>query len=113
MKGFPAGQTSQKATAKALIGLSDHLSVTFTGNQTSTRLKIRWVPLKAVLAVNADRGLDVTETGNFLVELTDQNSTQSCTLLGMLTIQCDGRAGFKEHKKMCLDNDCTGCRKQS
>ena len=103
MKGLPTGQASQKATATSLIGRSDRLSVALTGNQTLTGLKIRWVPLKAVLAVNADRGLDITQTGNFLVELTDQNSTQSCTLLSKLIIQCDSRAGFEEHKEMCLE----------
>jgi hypothetical protein len=105
MKGFPTGQASQKTRAKSLIGKSDHLSVTLTGNQTLGGLKIRLVPLKAVLAVNANRGLAITETGDFLVELTDQNSTQSCTLFNMLTIQCDAMAGFEEHKEMCVERE--------
>ena len=106
MKSTGQIKASQKATAK--IGSSDHLSVTLSGNHTSNSgFRIRLVPLKAARDADAQSGLDVTETGSFLVELIDHISAQSCILFSQLTIECDGKAGFEEHKHECRDREVT------
>ena len=92
MKGLLDGATKKTATAK--IGSSDHLSVTMRGNQTASSLKLLWTPLKAVQESSIVKGLAVDTIGNFKVELTDNNSTQTCTIFNNLTVECDTEAGF-------------------
>ena len=98
MKGLPAGLVEVRRSKKetATIGALDHLSVTLASHRASKGLTIRQVPLKAVLEASIDDGLTVEKTGEFKVELVDESSAQSCTLLSKLTVQCG--TGFEEDK---------------